>query len=100
MCILQAEGPRLQPFRGLPATGTFITSWGSTGIGDSDFISPGGLTVDSANKVYVGDYGENYRIQKFDSNGKFITKWGIPVMVTDNSGIQLALWPTLQTTYT
>ena len=58
--------------------GTFITSWGSTGIGDSDFISPGGLTVDSANKVYVGDYGENNRIQKFDSNGKFITKWGTP----------------------
>ena len=25
--------------------------------------------------MYVADYGNN-RIQKFDSNGNFITKWG------------------------
>jgi len=34
--------------------------------------------VDSVDKVYVGDFGENNRIQKFDSNGTFITKWGAP----------------------
>jgi DNA-binding beta-propeller fold protein YncE len=36
------------------------------------------LTVDSAGNVYVGDFGENNRVQKFDSNGNFITKWGTP----------------------
>ena len=32
--------------------------------------------MDSSDNVYVGDFGENNRIQKFDSNGNFITKWG------------------------
>jgi DNA-binding beta-propeller fold protein YncE len=58
--------------------GTSITSWGSTGLEDGQFISPGWITVDSHDNVYVGDFGENYRIQKFDSNGNFITKWGTP----------------------
>jgi sugar lactone lactonase YvrE len=57
--------------------GTFITSWGSTGLGaDGQFISPGGVGVDSSDNVYVSDFGENNRIQKFDSNGNFLTKWG------------------------
>jgi tripartite motif-containing protein 71 len=34
--------------------------------------------VDSAGNVYVGDFGENNRIQKFDSNGNFLVKWGTP----------------------
>jgi DNA-binding beta-propeller fold protein YncE len=36
------------------------------------------LSVDSAGNVYVGDFGENNRVQKFDSNGNFVTKWGTP----------------------
>jgi DNA-binding beta-propeller fold protein YncE len=36
---------------------------------------PIGIKTDSSGNVYVGDQG-NDRIQKFDSNGKFITKWG------------------------
>jgi hypothetical protein len=27
------------------------------------------------NIVYVGDFGENSRIQKLDGNGNFIAKW-------------------------
>ena len=34
-----------------------------------------GVAVDSAGYVYVADT-YNDRIQKFDSAGKFITKWG------------------------
>jgi DNA-binding beta-propeller fold protein YncE len=39
------------------------------------FSSPNGISVDPAGNVYVVDAG-NYRIQKFDSKGIFITKWG------------------------
>src|SRR5918997_981080 len=28
--------------------------------------------------VYVGDFGENNNIQKFDSDGNFILNWGSP----------------------
>ena len=38
-------------------------------------MDPTGVAVDSSGNVYVADNGNN-RIQKFNSNGKFITKWG------------------------
>jgi DNA-binding beta-propeller fold protein YncE len=34
-----------------------------------------GIAVDSSGNMYVTDQG-NSRIQKFDSNGNFLTKWG------------------------
>ena len=37
--------------------------------------SHGGVAVDSSDNVYVVERN-NHRIQKFDSNGMFITKWG------------------------
>ena len=51
-------------------------SWGGgLGTGDGQFGgSIDGITVDSAGYVYVID--KNDRVQKFDSNGTFITKWG------------------------
>jgi tripartite motif-containing protein 71 len=36
---------------------------------------PGAVAVDSSGNVYVADE-LNHRIQKFDSDGTFITKWG------------------------
>ena len=39
------------------------------------FNGPRGITTDSSGNVYVADVG-NDRIQKFDSDGNFITKWG------------------------
>jgi sugar lactone lactonase YvrE len=53
-----------------------IKAWGSEGTGDGQFHWPYGIAVDSSTgNVYVAD-SLNYRIQKFDSNGNFITKWG------------------------
>lgn len=39
------------------------------------FSSPIGIAVDGSGNVYVADSG-NSRIQKFDSSGSFLTKWG------------------------
>jgi DNA-binding beta-propeller fold protein YncE len=41
------------------------------------FYQPFGVAVDPSGNVYVGDSG-NYRIKKFDSEGRFITQWGSP----------------------
>ena len=39
------------------------------------FSEPEGIDIDSDGNVYVGD-SHNRRIQKFASDGTFITKWG------------------------
>ena len=49
--------------------------WGSEGSGDKQFYFPQGIAVDSSGNVYVADT-ENHRVQKFTSNGEFVTKWG------------------------
>ena len=50
---------------------------GTEGSGDGQFNTPEGLAVDSLGNVYVTDTF-NYRIQKFDTSGNFITKWRSP----------------------
>jgi uncharacterized protein (TIGR03663 family) len=49
--------------------------WGSQGKGNGQFQDPRGIAVDAEGNVYVVDSG-NHRIQKFDSNGKFLAQWG------------------------
>jgi tripartite motif-containing protein 71 len=53
---------------------SFSREWGSV-AGDSQFYIPRSIAVDSAGNVYVTDTF-NYRIQKFSSDGTFISKWG------------------------
>ena len=54
---------------------SFSGSWGSEGGEDGQLMRPHSIDVDSSGNVYVADSG-NSRIQKFTSDGKFITKWG------------------------
>ena len=42
---------------------------------DGKFRGPLGVALDTAGNLYVADT-ENRRIQKFDSSGAFLTKWG------------------------
>ena len=70
---------RIQKFN---SSGTFITKWGATllglpvaGTGDGEFNLPAGVATDSSSNVYVADTNNN-RIQKFNSTGGFLTKWG------------------------
>jgi len=57
--------------------GQVLGSWGSEGSGDGQFRGLSSVTVDPTGKVYVAD-PINKRIQVFDSNGKFLTKWIVP----------------------
>jgi tripartite motif-containing protein 71 len=49
--------------------------WGSEGEGEGQFNGPEAAAVDSSGYVYICDV-KNQRIQKFDSDGNFITMWG------------------------
>jgi tripartite motif-containing protein 71 len=80
--VVDCEGNRIQKFDG---EGNFITTWGSEGSGDGQFLfwyirsssryPVGDVAVDGQGHVYVADSG-NSRIQVFDSEGKFLFKWG------------------------
>jgi DNA-binding beta-propeller fold protein YncE len=62
----------------LSPDGQVLASWGSEGSGDGQFIGLSSVAVDPTNnRVYVAD-PINSRIQVFDSNGKFLTKWSVP----------------------
>jgi DNA-binding beta-propeller fold protein YncE len=70
---------RIQKF---DSNGIFLTMWRNRTVSenfglvfDTELYIPKYLSIDQENNVYVVDAG-NSRIQKFDSNGKFITKWG------------------------
>ena len=52
-----------------------VRGWGSSGSENGQFITPWGVAVDPSGNVYVAD-NQNNRVQKFTSDGKFITKWG------------------------
>jgi NHL repeat len=57
------------------SNGIYIAKTGSTGSANSQFRDPNGIVVDNLGYIYVADTG-NHRIQKFDKDGKFVTKWG------------------------
>ena len=65
------------------ASGNLVTQWGSEGDGDGQFKRPLDVAVDAFGNVYVtegrwesGYESDNYRVQKFDSNGNLLAKWG------------------------
>jgi DNA-binding beta-propeller fold protein YncE len=41
------------------------------------FFKPTGIALDPHGNIYVVDFG-NSRVQKYDSNGKFLLMWGSP----------------------
>jgi len=55
--------------------GTFLRKWGSAGAVSGSFTLPSDLAVSDDGYVYVAD-SDNDRIQKFDSDGLYITQFG------------------------
>jgi len=56
--------------------GAFISQWGAAaGSGDGQLQRPNAIEVDAKGNIYITDMG-NSRVQKFDSSGKFLIKWG------------------------
>ena len=54
--------------------GVYRSQWGRKGIADGEFDLVHDVAIDSGGRVYVADR-TNQRVQIFDENGKFLTKW-------------------------
>jgi len=67
--------------RKFDAAGRPVAAWGEEGSGDGQLkpvLWPEpvlDVAADASGNVYVADMG-NHRVQKFSSDGKFLTKWG------------------------
>jgi len=65
-----------------------VTPSETAGTGPGQFLDPQGVAVDGSGNIFVAD-SVNHRIQKFDSNGVFLLKFGSP-----GSGNGQLLFPT------
>jgi len=63
------------------ANGTLIGSpWGSVGTGDGQFSNPVAIAVDDSGNIYISDNNTGeYRVQKFNSSGTYISKILMPM---------------------
>jgi NHL repeat len=60
----------------VPVGHSFLSAFGSSGLGDGQFSENAGLALDqSSGDVYVADTA-NHRIEKFDADGGFVSAWG------------------------
>jgi DNA-binding beta-propeller fold protein YncE len=77
--VNERDNNRVQVFDN---NGTFLLKFGSTGTGNGQFAEIEHMATDNFNNIYVNDPQSGPdgsgkpRVQKFDSNGTFITKWG------------------------
>jgi len=91
--VVDTNNNRLQQF---DAQGKFMRLIGEgKGEGDGQFkplsdtasgTGAGGIAVDKDGNIYVADTW-NHRVQKFDKNGVFSTKWGGFVNLGDQAGV-------------
>jgi streptogramin lyase len=76
--VADTENYRVQKF---DADGRFIKKWGSLCQVPQDGDCPGGfngifdIAVDASANAYLPEF-YNHRVQKFDSEGNFLLKWG------------------------
>ncbi len=75
----------------LDSNGNIVSRWRCAGTGDGLFREPGSIAMTPSDDIIVADLW-NYRIQSFDSEGRFVSKWGGETepaawnLATDKSG--------------
>jgi sugar lactone lactonase YvrE len=87
--VSDGNNNRIQTFS---SPGVLQKQFGEIGTNTGQFSFPESIAIDSSNNLYVldvpGGAFDNYRVQKFDSDGNFLMEWGPPGVNTAGS-IQL-----------
>ena len=56
--------------------GTVDRMFGTEGRGPGQFVFPVAIAQDTEGNLYVGEYGDHQRIQKFDLEGRYLLEFG------------------------
>lgn len=76
-----------------------LHTFGAPGPRDGQFVSPHGMAVAPDGSIYVAD-SDNHRIQKFDTNGKFLLAFGTWSGQPINNDLLSPNWNPPQGTFT
>lgn len=68
-------GPSFNKIVKLSSTGQVLTSFAPNGSSDGQVNNIGAMYVAPSGNLYVAETGSSHRVQIFDSNGTFISKW-------------------------
>lgn len=79
--IADTFNTRVQVF---DANQQFVTSWGTRGAGDGQFLRPGGVAVGADGTVFVSDVDRD-DVQAFDAQGQYLGTIGAPGQHSDPS---------------
>ncbi len=69
--VADTENARVERF---DSNGNLLDMRDAKGSGDAEFLSPAGIALDNAGSMYVTD-GKNSRVQIYDPDFKWMTKW-------------------------
>lgn len=72
-----------------PTGGNLLFTFGGTGSGDGQFLTPYGIAFDSIGNAYICDY-VGARLEKFASDGTFLQAWPIPSSHADHVAVDAA----------
>ena len=78
--LLRAEGTanvRIWPLEDAERFSDDLKGFGSYGSGDGQFIWPVQIITDAQGHILISDEGA-HRISRFDPEGEFVSKWGVP----------------------
>ncbi len=71
----QGESPESEEVMAIPSPYLLAMTFGTVGVDDGEFSSPTGIALDKDGHIYVADT-DNHSIQKFEKDGKFVSRWG------------------------
>jgi|CXWL01.1.fsa_nt_gi DNA-binding beta-propeller fold protein YncE len=71
----KGESPESLEVMAMPSPYLVVMAIGQQGVDDGEFNSPTGVALDKDGNIYVADT-DNQSIQKFDKDGKFLSRWG------------------------
>ncbi|HWK54747.1 MAG TPA: peptidyl-alpha-hydroxyglycine alpha-amidating lyase family protein [Hyphomicrobiales bacterium] len=78
--VVQGHGVAEPKVLKFDPAGKFIKQWGGRGEGPGQFFAAHSIEIDANDVLYIADR-ENFRIERFDTDGNYLDEWKYDAMV-------------------